>query len=55
VALEAGGQHHARVELRLSGRTLSVGGALSPKERTAFAEALERAIAAARRDRHPSP
>jgi uncharacterized membrane protein len=48
VTLENGGEHHARVELRLSGKALPIAAALSPKERTAFAEALERAIATAR-------
>ena len=40
------------VELRLSGKAMAVARALSPGERTAFAEALQRAIAAARRERH---
>jgi uncharacterized membrane protein len=42
----------AEVELRLSGKAMAVARALSPRERTAFAEALERAIAAARGERH---
>jgi uncharacterized membrane protein len=52
VAVEDAGEHHARVELRLSGKTVTVGGALSPRERAAFAEALRRAIAAAKRERY---
>jgi uncharacterized membrane protein len=40
------------VALRLSGKALSVARALSPRERAAFAEALERAIAAAKRERY---
>jgi uncharacterized membrane protein len=40
------------VELRLSGRRVDVARVLSPRERTAFAEALERAIAAAKRERY---
>lgn len=42
------------VALRLSGRVLAVARALSPRERTAFAEALERAIRAARAERAPA-
>jgi uncharacterized membrane protein len=52
VAVEDAGDSSARVELRLSGRALTVGGSLSPKERAAFAAALERAIAAALKERH---
>jgi len=52
VALEQAGQHEARVRLRLSGRRLTVGQALSPKERGEFADALERAILTARAERH---
>jgi uncharacterized membrane protein len=40
------------VELRLSGKSLGVARALSPRERRAFAEALERAIATAKRERY---
>jgi uncharacterized membrane protein len=46
---EADATRRARVELRLSGRTMSVAESLSPKERAAFASALESAIARARR------
>lgn len=42
-----------RVRLTKSGRGASVGHALSPLERAAFARALERAIAEARRERWP--
>jgi uncharacterized membrane protein len=52
VALEDADDHHARVELRLSGRSLTVGDRLSPLERGAFADALQRAIAAARAERY---
>jgi len=52
VAVDAPDEHHARVELSLSGKSLSVGAALSPGERRAFAEALQRAIAEARSERH---
>ena len=52
VALEDAGEHHVRVELRLSGEAVTVGAALSPDERAAFAQSLERAIAAARGERH---
>ncbi len=52
VSVEHGGEHHARVELRLAGRAVAVADALSPPERAAFAQALERAITAARGERH---
>lgn len=56
VAVEDVGETgRVRVELRLSGRALSVGAALSPGERTAFGQALQRAIAAALKERHPAP
>ena len=54
-ALEHAEDHHVRVELRLSGRAVTVGNALSPRERTAFAAALERAIAAALKERYVAP
>lgn len=41
-----------RVRLMLSGRSYTVARALSPDERSAFAAALERAIGAARAERH---
>lgn len=40
-----------RVRLRMSGRRWTVAAALSPKERTAFAEALKRAMSAATLER----
>jgi uncharacterized membrane protein len=52
VALEGAGDPRARVELRLSGRSITVGDRLSPRERAVFADALSRAIAAARAERH---
>jgi uncharacterized membrane protein len=52
VAVEFAGQHDARVRLRQSGRRLTVGRALSPKERGDFAAALERAIKKARAERY---
>jgi len=50
VALEDIG-HASRVRLSLSGRRLTVGAALSPKERIDFGRALERAVRLARLDR----
>lgn len=41
-----------QVELRLSGRAITVARALSPRERAAFADALKGAIAAAQRERY---
>lgn len=52
VAVEMLGEHDARVRLRLSGRRLTVGRALSPRERGDFAAALEQAIHAARAERY---
>lgn len=43
-----------RVRLRMSGRRWTVAAALSPKERTAFAEALKRAMNAATLERWPA-
>jgi uncharacterized membrane protein len=48
VAIEAPGTHESRVRLHLPGRAATVGHALSPDERAAFAEALRRAILTAR-------
>ena len=53
VALEAGG-HDARVRLSLSGRRLTVGAALSPRERVDFGKALEQAVRRARLERRPA-
>ena len=50
VALENVG-HDARVRLSLSGRRLTVGAALSPKERVDFGHALESAVRRARLER----
>lgn len=44
VDLEDGGEHEARVRVRLSDRRLTVGAALSPAERVDFAEALRAAV-----------
>jgi uncharacterized membrane protein len=52
VVLDAPSEHEARVRLQMSGKVLTVGHALSPLERTDFASALEKAIAAARAERH---
>jgi len=51
VEVEAPDAHEARVRLVLSGRSLTIGHALSPGERTDFAAALGRAIAQARAER----
>jgi uncharacterized membrane protein len=50
VVLEAD-EDNAEVQVALSGRSLSVGRALSPRERKDFAAALQRAIQAARAER----
>lgn len=52
VAIEAPTTHETRVRLQLSGKTVAVGEALSPVERAAFGEALQRAIRRARNERH---
>lgn len=52
VAVDAAGEHEARVRLRLRDRGLPVGDMLSPDEREDFARALERAIADARLERY---
>jgi len=52
VAVEALGEHDARVRLRLSGKRLTVARALSPKERGDFAYALEQAIQSAKAERY---
>jgi len=52
VLVERPTDHETRVRLTMSGRALTIGYALSPGERTGLADALERAIAAARAERH---
>lgn len=52
VAVEKAGEHERRVRIRLSNKALTVARALSPEERTAFAEALEGAIRRARAERY---
>ncbi len=51
VALDDAGEHHARVSLRLSGRAVIIGAALSPGERDDLAAAVEAAIGQARLER----
>jgi uncharacterized membrane protein len=51
VALEDVGAHGSRVRLSLSGKRLTVGAALSPKERVDFGRALEAAVGRARGER----
>ena len=55
VAVELPGEPEARIRLHLSGRALTVARALSPGERTRFAEALQQAIRAANAERHAVP
>jgi uncharacterized membrane protein len=52
VSLDQGDDQSARLRLKLSGKGLTVAAALSPRERTAFADALERAIRKARTERY---
>ena len=52
VAVEQPGEPETRIRLCLSGRALTVARALSPGERTDFAEALRRAIRAANAERY---
>jgi uncharacterized membrane protein len=51
VNVESPGEPETKVRLQLSGRSLVVAHALSPAERTDFAQALEDAIRAARLER----
>jgi uncharacterized membrane protein len=50
----AGQGHETRVRLRLSGKSVTVAGALSPDERRDFGGALQTAIRQARAERYPS-
>ena len=52
VVVERPTDHDTRVRLTMSGRGLIVGHALSPGDRPGLADAIERAIAAARAERH---
>ena len=52
VQVEAPHEPEARVTLRLSGKSLVVAGQVGPKERMAFADALEAAIRSARAERY---
>jgi uncharacterized membrane protein len=51
VAVEDADEHHSRVRLSLRERRLTVGAALSPKERASFGRALEAAMLQARAER----
>jgi uncharacterized membrane protein len=53
VAREPYGQDDWRVRLSLSGRRLTVGSALSPRERGDFGSALQEAVRRARAERYP--
>ena len=53
ITVDSPGEHEVRVRVSHSGRALTLARTLSPDERTAFAEALRSAIAAARLERHP--
>lgn len=52
VEIEDEGEHEARISIRLSGRAVDVGAALSPPERSDFAKALQEAIRKGRAERH---
>ncbi len=52
VDLDQPGEHEAHVRLRIYRKRLTLGRALSPPERVAFADALERAIRQARSERY---
>lgn len=52
VDVEQPGEHEARVRLSIHRRRLTLARALSPPEREAFAEALQRAIRHARAERY---
>ena len=52
VSLETPSEDEAWVRLHLSGKAMTIGRALSPRERVQLAGAVERAIGAARAERH---
>ena len=52
VGVDQPGEHETRVRLMMSRRRLTLGRALSPAERVAFADALQRAIRNARAERY---
>ena len=52
VEVEQPGEPETRIRLHLSGRALTVAQALSPGERTAFADALQKAIREANAERY---
>ena len=52
VALEPSGRYGLQVSLRLSGKRLAIGAALSPQEREGLARAVDDAIRRARAERH---
>jgi uncharacterized membrane protein len=54
VELERTGDHGAEVRLMLSGRRLTIGAVLGPKERAELAHSVEAAIRSARAERHPT-
>jgi len=54
VGVQQTGRYGLQVRLMLSGKRYAIGAVLGPKERGELAEALERAIQAARAERHPS-
>ena len=52
VVLDAEGEHEARVSLKISGRAVIIGAALSPGERGDLAQAIGEAIRKARAERY---
>ena len=52
VGIEQTGRYGAQVRLMLSGRRLTIGSFLGPKERVGLAEAVEQAIRSARAERY---
>ena len=51
VALEHSGRYDAQVRLMLSGKRLTIGSVLGPREREGLAEAVDQAIRSARAER----